>query len=300
MKGVSRMEFKDIKAFVEVANHLSFTKAAESSYVSQPSLSKAVKKLEEELNMTLFNRSTRQLRLTDAGEIVYKQGKQALASLNEVHLLLDELTKADTGEINLGMPPLIGTLFFPEIARIFHQRYPNVKINLVELGAKVVEDLVEEGQIDAGIIVLPTNDHLFNVQPFIEDNFVLFVHKDHLLSHLEAVDLAEFKNEKFIIFDKSFALHNYIINACNEAGFNPNISYESSQWDLIVELVASKLGITLLPQSIFKNQSNPAIKMIPLKSPSLKWQLGVITKKDTYHSFALKKLTEMLHESKFS
>ena len=288
-----QMEFKDVKAFIEVANHLSFTKAAEHSYLSQPSLSKAVIKLEKELNVLLFNRSTRHLHLTDAGEIVYKQGKQALSSLNEIPSLLDGLIEAASGDIKIGMPPLIGTLFFPEIARKFHEQYPNVKIKLFELGAKVIEELVEEGQIDAGIIVLPTDDTLFNIQPFIEDNFVLFVHRDHWLANHKEVALAELKNEKFILFDKSFALHNYIISACKEAGFNPVISYESSQWDLIVELVASRLGITLLPKSIFEKQSNANIKMIPLQTPPLLWELGMITKKNTYHSFALKKFMEM-------
>ena len=287
------MEFKNIKAFIEVANHMSFTKAAEHSYLSQPSLSKAVKKLEEELNVLLFNRSTRQLSLTDAGEIVYKQGKQALSSLNELPSLLDELIGAASGDIKIGMPPLIGTLFFPKIARKFHEQYPNVNIELSELGAKVIEDLVEDGQIDAGIIVLPTDDTIFNIHPFIEDEFVLFVHRDHSLADRGAVAISELKDEKLILFSKSFTLHNYIINACKEAGFNPIISYESSQWDLIIELVASKLGITLLPKSIIEKQSNANIKMIPLQTPPLLWKLGIITKKDTYHSFALKKFMEM-------
>ena len=292
MKGFVPMEFKNIKAFIEVANHMSFTKAAEHSYLSQPSLSKAVKKLEEEFNVLLFNRSTRQLSLTDAGEIVYKQGKEALSSLSQLPSLLDELIGAASGDIKIGMPPLIGTLFFPQIAREFDNRYPNVNIELCELGAKVIEDLVEDGKIDAGIIVLPTDDTVFNILPFISDEFVLFINSDHSLANRGAVAISELKDEKLILFSKSFALHNYIINACKDAGFNPIISYESSQWDLIIELVALKLGVTLLPKSIFEKQSNANIKMIPLQTPLL-WNLGIITKKDTYHSFALKKFIEM-------
>lgn len=293
------MPYRDFKAFIEVANHLSFTKASEHSFLSQPSLSKSVKRLEERLNVILFNRSTRQLDLTDAGKIVYKQANQALSSLNEIPSLLDELVQANSGEIKMGMPPLIGTLFFPKIAREFHQKYPNIKIDLFELGAKVVEELIDDGQIDAGIIVLPTDDMLFNIHPFIEDDFVLVVQQDHSLADRSEIALSELKNERFILFDKSFALHNYIISACKESGFNPAISYESSQWDLIVELVASGLGITLLPKSIFQKQSNPNIKMIPIQSPALLWRLAIITKKDAYHSFALKKFIEMVQKRTF-
>ena len=287
------MELKDFHAFIEVANHLSFTKAAEHSYISQPSLSKSVKKIEEELNIILFNRSTRSLRLTDAGNIVYEQGQKILHLLDELPVLLEDLAEGVSGEIKIGMPPLIGTLFFPQIAKNLSENYPDIKIELHELGAKVVEELVDKGQIDAGIIVLPTDTDIFYIQPFISDKFFLFVHKDHPFAKRQAIDLSELKDEQLILFSKSFALHRYIISACKEVGFNPTISYESSQWDLIIELVAAKLGITLLPQSISEKFTNENIKMISLKEPPLLWQLGIITKKDTYQSFALKKFMDM-------
>jgi len=288
------MEIRDIQSFINVADNKSFTKAAEHSYLSQPSLSKAVRKLEKTLQIELFDRSTRHLRLTDAGKIVYKQSQKALSSLNDIPMLLDELRDIATGEIKIGIPPLIGTLFFPEIAGVFNKRYPNVRLTLVEQGAKVIEQLVEEGQIDVGLIVLPADETVFHTYPFITDEFVLYVHRDHPLARQHTVALSGLQDEKFILFSEDFSLHTYIIDACREAGFNPAVAYESSQWDLIIELVAAKLGITLLPKAIFKKQSNPQIKMIPLKTPSLLWNLGVITKKDAYHSFALKKFLEMI------
>lgn len=290
------MDLKDFNAFIEVANHLSFTRAAEHSYMSQPSLSKSVKKLEEELNVTLFNRSTRNLQLTDAGNIVYSQGQQIQNLVAELPTLLEELVEGVSGEIKIGMPPLIGTLFFPQIAKNLQENYPTITIELHEHGAKVVEDLVDKGQIDAGIIVLPTNTEIFNVQPFISDKFFVFVHPDHPFATRDAVALSDLKEEKLILFSKSFALHRNIIAACKEVGFNPTISYESSQWDLIIELVAAKLGITLLPHSISEKFSNEQIKMVPLEEPPLLWKLGIVTKKDSYHSFALKRFMEMFHK----
>ncbi len=180
------------------------------------------------------------------------------------------------------------------------ESYPQITIELHELGARVIEELVDKGQIDAGIIVLPTDTSSFHVQPFISDKFYLFVHKDHPFAEKDMVALSDLQDEKLILFSKSFALHSYIISARKEAGFNPNISYESSQWDLIIELVASKLGITLLPQSISVKLNNDQVKMVPLKEPPLLWKLGIITKKDTYNSFALKKFMEMFQDEKLS
>ena len=288
------MELRDIKSFIEVANHKSFTKAAAHSYLTQPSLSKAIKKLEEELHVELFDRSTRHLRLTDAGQIVYQQGQKALVALSELNILLDELMDIATGEIKIGIPPLIGTLFFPEIARQSLQQYPKVSLELIELGAKLIGQLVEEGQIDLGIVVMPANENKFNIYPFIQDEFVLYLHEDHPLAHKHSVSLNELKDEKFILFSEAFTLHDYIIQACEENGFTPTIAYQSSQWDLIVELVSAKLGITLLPRSIYNKQTNSNVKIVPIENSTLLWKLGIITKKGAYHSFALKELLKML------
>ncbi len=111
------MELRDLKAFMAVVEHRSFTKAANDSFVSQPSLSKSIKKLEESLQVELLNRSTRNVELTDAGSIVYNQGQKIMHAIQELHILLDDLLNIKTGAIKLGIPPLIGTLFFPEIAR---------------------------------------------------------------------------------------------------------------------------------------------------------------------------------------
>lgn len=288
------MELRDLKSFIDVADHQSFTKAAEHSYLSQPSLSKAVKKLEEELGVELFDRSTRRLHLTDAGSIVYAQAKKAMVPLRELPDLIDELQAVAAGSIQIGIPPLIGTLFFPSIARAFREQYPHVSLELVEDGAKVIEQLVADSSIDVGIVVLPADPALYDVYPFMTDEFVLYVHDGHPLAKREHVFLTDLAEEKLIVFSKNFTLHDYVLNACRAAGFTPDVSYESSQWDLIFELVASRLGVTLLPKSIFDKRLNSSVRMIPLQSPPIPWKLGVITKKGAYQSYALKKFLAMI------
>lgn len=289
------MELRDLKSFMEVADHKSFTIAAAHSFLTQPSISKAVKKLEKELGVELFDRSTRHLYLTDAGQIVYQQSQKAFAALSELNVLLDDLRNITTGEIKIGIPPLIGTLFYPKMAHNFNKQYPNVSLELVELGAKRIGRLIEDTQIDVGSVVLPANEAKFNIHPFIQDEFVLFLHKDHKLAQRSTISLNELKDEKFILFTKDFTLHDFIIQACEKDGFTPSISYQSSQWDLIIELVSSKLGITLLPKSIYHKQNNENIKIVRIEKPTLYWKLGIITKKEAYHSFALKEFLKMVN-----
>ncbi|MEH7178577.1 LysR family transcriptional regulator [Neobacillus vireti] len=288
------MELRDLKSFIEVVNHQSFTKAAAHSYLSQPSFSKAVKKLEVELNVELFNRTTRQLQLTDAGQIVYEQAQKSLAALSEISNLLDDLRNVVFGEIKIGIPPLIGTLFFPILAKQIQEKYPNVSLQLIERGAKLIGQLVENGQVDFGVVVLPVDDEKFTIRPFITDEFVLYVHKDHPLARQSSVTIRELKKEKFILFSEEFRLHEYIKDVCINAGFIPEVSYQSSQWDLITELVSSEFGIALLPRSIYQKQNNSNLRIVPITEPTLYWRLGIITKKDTYHSFALREVLKLL------
>ena len=291
------MDLRQIQLFMEVADQQSFTKAAEHTFLSQPSLSKIVKRLEEELQVELFDRSTRHLSLTDAGKTVYQQGQKSLESLSELKILLDELRNVKTGEIKIGIPPLVGTLVFPDMALKFHAKYPKVWLQLVELGAKRIVQLVENSEVDLAICVLPVDEEKLNVYPFISDEFVVFIYDEHPLANREKLSISELKDEKFILFSDDFTIHDSVINACQANGFEPNVSYKTSQWDLITELVSAKMGIALLPKSIFYKQNHPKVKMIPIKDSVFHWRLGIITKKDTYHSFATRELLKMLIEN---
>lgn len=282
------MEIRDLKSFMSVVEQGSYTKAAQTYFVSQPSLSKSIKKLEDVLQIELLDRSTRHVVLTDAGRIVYEQGQGILKSVEDIHSLLEDLMNIKSGTIKIGMPPLIGRMFFPEIARSFSRKYPKVKLELIERGAKLIGSMVESGQVDVGFVVLPSDPKRFHIHPFIEDTFCLYVHKEHHLAQLSSVTLQQLEAESFILFTEEFTLHDFVIKSCKAAGFQPEISYKSSQWDLILELVASNLGITLLPQSISEKQVSDQVKIIPIQDVELLWRIAVITKMGAYQSYALK------------
>ncbi len=287
------MELKELSHFIEVVRYGGFSRAAENIYVSQPTLSKSIKKLELTLNVELFERSTRKLILTDAGSIVYEQAQEILGKTDELTMLLNDLALVPKGKIHFGVPPLIGALFFPEIARSFTVFNPEIKLELVEHGARKIESLIDEGKVDIGIVVLPTVNDKFNIFPFKKEVFEVFLHANHPLAKKEKLTLTELKNEDFILFNPEFTLHDLIIRHCQNAGFEPNIAYESSQWDLITELVNNELGITILPQSVYSKMNKNKVKMIPLENPPI-WELNIITKKNSYHGFAVKELMNFL------
>lgn len=299
MKGFFKIEvlflnLKELEHFVAVVKYNGFSRAASNIFVSQPTLSKSIKKLEETLNVVLFERSTRQLSLTDAGKLVYNKANKIINATEELKTSLDDLLNIPSGTIKFGVPPLIGALFFPEIAKDFEQTNPNITLQLVEHGAKRIEYLVDDGQVDLGLVVLPVNEKKFSITPFINEKFKLFVHANHPLANRSIIDLEELVDESFILFTREFSLHHLIKNFCEkQANFHPKTAYESSQWDVITGLVSVGLGVTLLPESTATMVDKEEIKSIPIKTPPI-WSLGVITRKNRYLSHAVRSFIEFL------
>ncbi len=291
------MDMRQLSYFLEISRHGSFSKASQSLHLSQPTLSKTIKNLEEELGVLLFNRSTRHIRLTDAGEILQTHAQIIMNSLENLNSALADVKQIKSGKFTLGLPPVIGASFFPKILARFHQLYPRVQIQLVEEGGKLIEQSLLEGSIDLGIVVLPVDEELFEVVPLIERELVLVVNPTHPLANCSQVSLKDLKEESFILFRKGFALHDRVREACIRNGFEPTIVYESAQWDLISEMVSANLGISLLPETICKKLDPAQIRCIPMIEPKVHWNIAIIWQKHRYLSFAAREWIQFVETS---
>jgi len=291
-----QLQYKDLIIFITVCEKKSFTKASEALYIAQPSLSKTIQKIEREFNIPLLHRSNKNLRLTDAGEIVYNKSKEVISIMESIQTEINDLSNVITGELRIGIPQIIGTVFFPEIAKLYSERFPKVKLNIKEEGSLIVEKLVDNGTLDIGFVVLPASLESLHSKLIYQDEFILCVSPEHPVADLNEVSLDILKDENFILFAKSFALHNVVIQACKEEGFIPNVIFESTQWDLILELVSAKVGITIIPRILYNKLNDINAVSIPINKPNLSWKIGIITKKNTYQSNALKKLINVVDE----
>ena len=287
------VDIRHLEYFAEVAKHLSFTKAASTLHLSQPSLSKAIQNLEGELGVPLFYRSPKQLELTDAGKAVLTNAKNVLEAFNNLTSELTDIAELKKGEIRIGIPPIMGAAFFATLISQYKEIYPLVEINLSEVGSKVIKDGVEDGSLDIGLICnVPIKNESFEVIKLVRDPLMVIVHKDHPLAAFEIIDFTQLANEPFILYRKDFSLHDRILEVCSKNDFSPNIVCETSQKDFIIEMVGAKLGIALLPSKICKN-INDNIVSIPFAQPEIKLELGMIWKKNKYQSFAVREFIEM-------
>ncbi len=281
------MDIRHLEYFVEVARHLSFTKASRNLHVSQPSISKMVKALEDELGVPLFYRSSKQIQLTDAGRAVLGQAQHILYAFNNLTSELSDVIKLKKGIIKIGLPPIIGASFFPKIIGQFKAQYPMIDIQLTEVGTKKIEWAVEEGTLDIGIVCsLPIKKDVFEIHSFFKDPLLLVVNSKHELCKKEKVAFKDLKEETFVLYREDFSLHDRIVDKCNEKGFNPKVICESSQRDFMVEMVANGLGIALLPERICRELDSTKVKSIPFAKPEIFLELSTIWKKDKYLSFA--------------
>lgn len=278
------MNLKQLRYFIEVADQRSFTKASHNLFVCQSALSKVIKVLEEELAVKLIDRHGKYFQLTSEGEVLYRNGKEILLRTDEeLSELLDSVHK-EKGKLSVGIPPVIGTAFFPEIIYAFRKKYPAIELFIYEEGANTVRQRVEEGKLDIGIVIMPFDFEEFETFPIFRSQNKLVVHTSHFLAKYKEAEFIALKKERFIVLNETYMLHNQIIRKCKESGFKPTIVCESSQWDFIVEMVKMNQGITILPEPILKKFNLTGLSLLTLKKPSFPWDIAMIRMKEKYQS----------------
>ena len=276
------MNLKHLSYFVDISKRESFTKAADDIYVSQSALSKSVKSLEQELNVTLIDRTSKSFNLTEEGRILYVEGEKLLQYIDESQDEIIEKIHQNRRRLRIGVPPVISTVYFSQLLFRFIKQYPNIELEISEVGANIVQNQINAGNIDIGVVILPIiNSDNYHIIPAMSSDNALIVNKDHPLASRDEVDFKELEHEDFLILDRTYMLHDRIIKNCEIAGFYPHITTESSQWDFLAEMVAYNQGISILPVPIMKRfYSSDRIKMIRLKEPEFPWNIAMIFKKE--------------------
>lgn len=282
------MNINQLETFILVSNHLSFTRAAEELFVTQSSVSKIIKSLEDELSTRLFYR-TPDIKLTDVGRELYKHSVDILSLIDNIPNEIENLTDLKKGRIRIGIPPIIGSSFFPGIIGRFKEKYPGIHISLVEVGSKLIQEELNSGDLDVGIICsYPDHIDSFEIHELIKSPLLVGIHKDNSLANRDRISFGDLRDENFILFNKDFSLYDTIIDRCSHDGYSPSIICNSSQKDFIIEMIAAKMGVTCLPEISCTNVNSPDIRFIPMLDPKIYLNLMIVWKKDRYLSYACK------------
>lgn len=282
------MDMKHLIYFVEVAKQKNFSRAANNLYVSQSTVSKMIKDLETELKVSLFNRNSKYVELTDAGSILFDHAQHIVSLFENLPTQFENEVKLEKGKVSIGLPPITGATDFAQLLGEFRKKYPNIEIILFEYGSKKIEQALIEGTLDIGVALTctPVNNINLEIFSYTKDPLEVIVHSDNPLSQLPKINMSMLSNESFVLYRNDYSLHDAIIAHCNMAGFQPKIILETSERELMLQIVASNLGIALLPSKICEKLDFNKVTSIPLNDPQIWLYTSIVWSKKRYLSYA--------------
>jgi len=261
------MEIHQLEYVLAVVKHHHFSQAAESICICQSTLSHQINKLEGELGVRLFDRTTRRVNLTPAGKEFAAHAANIIAELQLTKYHMQQYVVLEQGKIKIGAIPILGMLGLTSIIAAFQKSHPDVHLEILEDASNKVLETLLTAEIDVAFLTPPQNYAQYtNIQfyPLISDKLVVIVNQDHPIAKKRTIDLATLKDERYICMKLNYGMRRISINACHNAGFNPNIVYETSQVETISSLVGEGLGIALLTSRVAMAVQNPSISIVNL------------------------------------
>lgn len=261
------MEIHQLEYILAVEKYKSFSLAADEICLSQSTLSHSVRKLEEELGVKIFERTTRSVQPTPAGAQFLIFAKRILGEIKRARQVMLEYNNLERGNIVIGTIPNIGYLGLTGLIASFQKAYPGIHLEIRDGNSDELIKWLQTAEIDAALLT-----HIYNEQveraidfyPLMSDEVVLITHHAHPLAKKKKMDLSEASKEKFLSIKPRYGMRSLCEQACYEAGFEPNILYESSQVETICGLVAEGLGVALLTSRVVKFMRRSGIAVIRL------------------------------------
>ncbi len=304
------MDLRLLRQFVAVAEHLHFGRAAQTLAMAQPPLSRAIRALETELGVPLFERSQRRVALTDAGRVLLPDARQVLAAAGRLAGSARSAAAGDQGELALAFVSIVDYSFLPDLLRRFTGRFPGVRVNLREATTDVQIADLRAGRSDAGILLGPLGGELANpgsraadfaalaYRPLVSESLVVALPENHpRATRGAALALAGLAGEPFICSPRHVAprLYDAIIGGCALAGFSPRIVQEAIQMQTIISLVSAGMGVALVPESIM-SLKRPGVAYRRLRGARPVLEVGLAWRQDN-PSAVLKRFVALAAQS---
>ncbi|AWI07184.1 hypothetical protein B9W14_22810 [Clostridium drakei] len=282
------MDMKQLKYFVQVCEDKSFTLASQSLFITQQALSKTIKNLENELGIQLFHRTPKGIELTDAGNFLLEKAKYLLEELESITNEVKDKFNLQKGTISLCVAPGVLRSLSPNILIDFCDTYADIKVIKHEYSDLICERHVKRGVFNIGCSLMPSNLTNIDFIPIKSEKLYLIVNTKNPLSRKKEIHIKDLANENFIVFDKNFELRHLVVSKCKEAGFIPKIIFESSEVDLLNNLVYLNKGIFICVEHVVNEINEKNTCFIPFSDKSFKWKIGFILRKDKQVSPILK------------
>jgi len=263
------MDIYQMKYVLALAKHRNFTQAAEHCYISQSSLSQHISKLEKELGVKLFDRTTRTIRITEAGQAFVEAAERILRDVDALEQTMSTYAGFLRGTINIGAITALERIGFSQLVTDFYSRYPNLTLNIYQGKSLSLLDSLEKRNIDVAFVTQPREHNYPNMDFRLigRDEYTIILSDKHPLAARESVDLLELKDEMFILQHPDQSVSGLCMQACAEAGFTPKVISRIETVSIAMNLARQGLGIVFLPSEVPEQYPMNGLKRLRLRKP---------------------------------
>lgn len=292
------MNLRDLRYLVALADHKHFGRAAAACFVSQPTLSTQIKKLEDELGVALVERAPRHVMLTPAGRDAAERARVVIAEVEQMKEAARRTQNPEAGTVRLGIFPTLGPYLLPHVVPRIRQRFPQLELLLVEEKTDVILRQLREGKLDAGVLALPLHDDQLHTEFLFEEPFLLAVPESHPLAARDTLTMRDLSQESLLLLEDGHCMREQSLDVCHLAGASEKTGFRATSLETLRQMVAANVGITLLPMLAVQPPVAPSrdIRLVPFRDPPPTRRIAMVWRRSSAMSEFLSKLATVFRE----
>ncbi len=290
------MKLRDLEYLVAVDEERHFARAAERCFVSQPTLSGQLKKLEQQLGVLLVERTSRQVVMTEAGRAVATQARTVLAEAREIKGIAESFQDAMAGELQLGLIPTVAPYLLPLIMPRLKQVYPDLKLWLHEQQTHVLMDRLRNAELDLLVLALPVPSHDFVEVDLFREPFQLAVPRAEPLAEKKQASLQDLNEREVMLLEEGHCLREHALDVCFSAGASEYGAFHATSLETLRHMVGEGMGITLMPEMAVPKRTTKrdAVRYLPFDEPVPSRRIGMLYRKNSYRAETFARIAELI------
>ncbi|HOV96192.1 MAG TPA: DNA-binding transcriptional regulator OxyR [Thermomonas sp.] len=277
------MNLRDLNYLIALADLRHFGKAAAACFVSQPTLSTQIKKLEDELGVALIERAPRKVMLTPAGQDAVTRARRIVAEVAQMKDAARRSHDPESGSLRLGVFPTLGPYLLPHVVPPLRERYPQLELLLVEEKSDVLLQRLREGKLDAALLALPIHDEQLHAQCLFEEPFVFAAPRQHPLAKKSCLRMSQLSDETLLLLEDGHCLRDQALDVCRLAGAQEKSGFRATSLETLRQMVAAGVGVTLLPALSVHAPiaASPNIQLVPFHTPPPSRKIALVWRKSS-------------------
>lgn len=241
------MNLRALQYFVKLADLKHFSRAAEACFVSQPTLSTQIKKLEDELGVQLVERSPKNIMLTPVGLEIADRARLVLSDIDQIKAVARRSGNPADGVLRLGLFPTLAPYLLPHVVPTLRHRYPNLRLQLAEEKTDNILRMLRQGELDAALLALPIVNEGLDMETLFEEPFVLALPGHHRLVGQNEITIDDLRGEELLLLDEGHCLRDHALEVCALAEAHERVDFHATSMETLRQMVAADVGITLMP-----------------------------------------------------